>query len=137
LYADHFVGAIPVELTGNSPQPAPKYPAVGDQPDKTSGSPTYPLDMVAALSPDHKHLILSVVNATESPQQFNFSVSGVRVNGPAETWQLTGKSVDAAERVGQTPEVSVTERSAGRDIQTLSVAPISINVYQFPLSATQ
>lgn len=137
LYADHFVGAIPVELSGNSPQPAPKYPAVGDQPDRTSGSPTYPLDMVAALSPDHKYLILSVVNATESPQQFKFSASGVRANGPGQAWQLTGRSVNATNRVNQTPEVLVTERSTNRDIQTLSVAPISISIYHFPVSATQ
>jgi len=137
LYADHFVGAIPVELSGNSPQPAPKYPAVGDQPDRTSGSPTYPLDMSAALSPDHKYLILSVVNATESPEEFDLSVLGVRPNGPGKAWQLTGASVDAADRVGHTPEVAVTERSTDRDIQTLSIAPISVNIYQFPVSIAQ
>ena len=134
LYADHFVGAIPVELSGNSPQPAPKYPAIGDQPDRTSGSPTYPLDMVAALSPDHKYLILSVVNATESPQQFNIGISGVRMNAAGKAWQLTGASVDSANRVGQTPEVAVTERSTGANVQTVSVAPISVNIYQFPVS---
>ena len=26
LYGEHFVGSIPVALTGNSPQPAPQYP---------------------------------------------------------------------------------------------------------------
>lgn len=137
LYADHFVGSIPVELSGNSPQPAPKYPAVGDQPDRTSGSPTYPLDMVAALSPDHKYLILSVVNATDSAKEFSLSVSGVRTNGEAKLWQLTGPSVDAANRVGHTPEVALTERSPGPNNQTLSVAPISINIYQFRISDNQ
>ncbi len=137
LYADHFVGAIPVELSGNSPQPAPKYPAVGDQPDRTSGSPTYPLDMVAALSPDHRYLILSVVNATESPENFDISIAGVRPTGPGKLWQLTGASVDAANRVGHTPEVSVTEHSTGPDVHSLSVAPISINIYQFPIAAAQ
>ena len=88
MYGDHFVGAIPVALTGNSPQPAPKYPAGSpDQPEKSSGSPTYPLDMVAALSPDHRYLILSVVNATESEQNFDLSVaenaSGQPINAMA------------------------------------------------------
>ena len=32
--------------------------------------------MVAALSADHKYLILSVVNATENPQEFNLTVPG-------------------------------------------------------------
>lgn len=137
LYSEHFVGAIPVQLSGNSPQPAPKYPAIGDQPDKTSGSPTYPLDMVAALSPNHKYLILSVVNATESPQQFSLSIPGVQSTGAGKIWQLTGASVSAANRVGQPSEVSVTEHSVSPDLQPVSVAPISINIYQIPVSATR
>jgi alpha-N-arabinofuranosidase len=46
MYGDSFVGAIPVALSGNSPQPEPKYPAGSpDQPKTPSGSPTYPLDI--------------------------------------------------------------------------------------------
>lgn len=137
LYSDHFVGAIPVELSGNSPQPAPKYPGVADQPDKNSGSPTYPLDMVAALSPDHNYLILSVVNATEDPQQFNLTFSGLRTNGQPKAWQLTGTSVDAANRVGKPAEVQFTEHPLTSSTQNVSVAPSSINIYQFPISGTQ
>ena len=61
LYRDHF-GTVPVAVAGNSPQPAPKYPPYGDQPETSSGSPTYPLDMVAALTEDRKFLTLAVVN---------------------------------------------------------------------------
>jgi alpha-N-arabinofuranosidase len=134
LFSDHFVGSIPVYVDGDSPQPDPKFPGVADQPDKNSGSPTYPLDMVAALSPDHKYLILSVVNATETPQNFNLNLAGVRPNGEASEWQLTGSSVDAANRVGKPPEVAITERSIQPNTHNLSVAPISVNVYQFPIS---
>ena len=42
MYRDHF-GVIPVEVTGNSPQPKPFYPAGGDQPAVNPGSNTYPL----------------------------------------------------------------------------------------------
>ena len=31
MYRDHF-GTIPVEVTGDSPQPKPTFPAGGDQP---------------------------------------------------------------------------------------------------------
>jgi hypothetical protein len=69
-------GSIPVALTGNSRQPAPMQHIVGDLPWTSAGSPTYPLDMVAALSADHKFLTLAVVNATDSEQKF--SVEGQR-----------------------------------------------------------
>ncbi len=134
LYADNFVGAIPLALSGNSPQPAPRFPPGGDQPKTSSGSPTYPLDMVAALSADKKFLILSVVNATESEQKFDLNVSGTRVAGPSKLWQLTGSTLDAADRVGQPPQVEIKEFSVANPSETISVAPISVNVYRFPVA---
>jgi alpha-N-arabinofuranosidase len=133
MYADHFVGAIPIALSGNSPQPAPRFPPGGDQPKTSSGSPTYPLDMVAALSADKKFLILSVVNATESEQKFDLNVSGTRIAGPSTLWQLTGSTLDATDRVGQPPQVEIKESSVGNTSETFSIAPISVNIYRFPV----
>ena len=135
LYGEQFGGgSIPVALTGNSPQPAPKYPAGSpDQPVKTSGSPTYPLDMFAALSPDRKYLVLSVVNATDSEQKFDLSVTGAHVAGPSKLWQLTGSHPDAVNHVGQPPQVEVKKSAAGDAAQTITIAPISVNIYRFPV----
>ena len=133
MYADHFVGAIPVALSGSSPQPAPRFPPGGDQPKTSSGSPTYPLDMVAALSADRKFLILSVVNATDSEQTFDLNLSGTRLAGPSTLWQLTGSTLDATDRVGQPPEVEIKE-TTGNASGTISVAPISVNIYRFPVA---
>ena len=133
LYGDHFVGFIPVAVSGNSPQPAPKYPPGGDQPATNSGSPTYPLDMVAALSPDRKFLTLAVVNATESAERLDLNVAGMRLAGKSTLWQMTGKDLDAANRVGQEPQVVVKETAIENVPQTLSVAPFSVDVYRFPV----
>jgi alpha-N-arabinofuranosidase len=136
LFGDHFVGAIPVALSGNSPQPAPKYPAGSpDQPEKPSGSPTYPLDMYAALSPDRKFLVVSVVNATESEQKVDLSVTGVHVAGPSTLWQLTAPTVDAVNVTGNTPQLAIKESSLGNAPASITVAPISVNIYQFPVAA--
>jgi alpha-N-arabinofuranosidase len=136
MYGDHFVGAIPVALSGNSPQPAPKFPAGSpDQPEKSSGSPTYPLDMYAALSPDRKFLIISVVNATESEQKLDMGVTGAKLAGPSTLWQLTAKSVDALNKVGQAPQLAIKESSIAEAPATIAVAPISVNIYQIPVAA--
>ena len=135
MYGDHFVGAIPAALSGNSPQPAPKYPAGSpDQPEKSSGSPTYPLDMYAALSPDRRYLIVSVVNATESEQRFDLSVTGAHVAGPSTLWQLTANSADALNRAGQAPQLAIKESAIGNAPATIAVAPISVNIYRFPVA---
>jgi len=135
LYGSHFVaGSIPVALTGSSPQPAPQYPVGGDQPETNSGSPTYPLDMFAALTSDRKFLMVSVVNATDKEQKFDLSVAGAQLAGPATLWQLTGDTLDASDRVGQAPQVVVKESPAGDDFHSLRVRPISVSIYQFPVA---
>jgi alpha-N-arabinofuranosidase len=134
LYGDHMrTGSIPVEVSGNSPQPAPRYPVGGDQPKTNSGSPTYPLDMVAALSADRQFLTLAVVNATESVQPLELNVIGVRLAGKPTLWQMTGKDLDASNRVGQPPQVEVKEIPITETI-TFAIAPISVNIYRFPIA---
>jgi alpha-N-arabinofuranosidase len=136
LYGEHLPGTIPVALSGNSPQPA-ENPSYGDEPKTSSGSPTYPLDMIATLTPDHKYLNLVVVNATESEQKFDLTVSGSHLEGPAILWQLTGSSLEAANHTGQSPQVEVKETSIGAVPKTISVAPISVSVYRFAAAQAQ
>ncbi|MEO6816699.1 MAG: alpha-L-arabinofuranosidase C-terminal domain-containing protein [Edaphobacter sp.] len=135
LYGDHFAaGSLPVALSGNSPQPTPKYPVGGDQPQTNSGSPTYPLDMFAALSPDRKFLTVSVVNATESEQHFDLNITGARPSGSAMQWQLTGKELDAANNVSQLPQVAIKTISMASVPKIITVAPISVNIYRFSVA---
>ena len=136
MYGDRFLGSIPVALSGNSPQPAPKYPLGGDQPKTNSGSPTYPLDMFAALTADRKFLTVAVVNATETEQKLDLNVIGTRLAGPSTLWQMTGRSLDAANHVGQVPEVEVKETAIADAPRSLTVAPISISIYRFPIAQT-
>ncbi len=132
LYGEHMgEGSVPVTITGNSPQPEPKFPAGGDQPKTNAGSPTYPLDMVAALSVDKKYLNVAIVNATDSAQPLTLNVTGVRLAGKPTLWQMTAKDLDAANKVGEKPQVEVHEIATDDTAQTLSVAPISINIYRF------
>jgi alpha-N-arabinofuranosidase len=134
MYSNNFPGSIPVAVTGNSPQPAPKYPVGGDQPKTNSGSPTYPLDVFAAVTPDRKFLTLAVVNATESAQAPELNVAGVRLAGQSKLWQMTANSVEAVDQVGHQPQVEIKESAIADAPHTLSVAPTSINIYRFPIA---
>jgi len=135
LYGDAFVpGSIPMTLSGNSPQPAPQYPVGGDQPATNSGSPTWPLDMFAALTPDRKYLNLAVVNATQVEQTFRLRVTGLHLSGGSTLLQLTGRDLEAANRVGQPPQVEIRETALGDTPSSLSVAPNSISIYRLPVA---
>jgi len=138
LYGDHFVpGSIPLALSGDSPQPDPKYPIGGDQPKTNSGSPTYPLDMFAALSPDRKYLTLAVVNATDAVQHFDLNVASIHLTGDPTLWQMTGKDLAASDHAGQPPQVEIREMPAGDSSKSVAVAPISVNIYRWAVSQSQ
>ena len=135
LYGDHMgAGMLPVAVTGNSPQPLPEQHPFDGFPHTNAGSPTYPLDVVAALSPDRKHLILSVVNATDSAVPLTLHVNGARVTGKTTLWKMTGKDLNAANRVGQSPQVQVKKVAVTEAGNVLSVPPISVDIYRFPVA---
>ena len=117
MYREHF-GTIPVEVSGNSPQPKPIYPAGGDQPAVNPGSDTYPLDVSAALSDDRKTLTFAVLNPSDSEQQLKLSIAGVKLSSQGHLWRMAPSSVDATITLGQKPGVEVQEQtltSAARD----------------------
>src|SRR5271166_543675 len=94
MYRDHF-GSIPVEVSGDSPQPKPIYPAGGDQPAVNPGSDTYPLDVSAALSDDRKTLTFAVLNPSDSEQRMNLVISNAKLADSGRLWQMAPKSVYA------------------------------------------
>jgi alpha-L-arabinofuranosidase len=133
MYREHF-GTLPVAVIGNSPQPAPKWPVGGDQPAINAGSPTYPLDLVAALSEDRKLLTVAVVNCTETAHPLELTLQGIKINGKSRMWQLTGSDPEDAEVLGETPKLEVVEVAITGAPTTLSIAPISLNIYEFTVA---
>jgi alpha-N-arabinofuranosidase len=134
MYSHSFPGTTPVAIDGNAPQPAPKYPPTGDQPKTSSGSPTYPLDVFAAISKDGKSLIVSIVNATESAQNLDLQISGVKTNGPASLWSLVGPSLESSNRVGHPAEVELKTSQHTAPSTAITAPPISIGIYRFALT---
>jgi alpha-N-arabinofuranosidase len=132
LYGEHLPGTIPIAVSGNSPQPTTN-PNYGDEPKIRSGSPTYPLDVLATLTPDHRYLNLIIVNATEKDHKFDLNVTGSKLENFGTLWKLTAKSLDAINRAGQPAQVEVEESPAGLVDNAITVSPISVNVYRVPI----
>jgi len=130
MYRDHF-GVIPVEVTGDSPQPKPIYPPGGDQPAVNPGSDTYPLDVSAALSEDRKTLTIAVINPSDAKQGMKLDLNGAKLASQGKLWQMAPARLDAVVAVGRTPEVAVEEHSLGGVPDTIDVPPFSIGIYSF------
>jgi alpha-N-arabinofuranosidase len=119
-----------VEIAGNSPPPAPKYPVGGDQPKVNAGSPTYPLDVSAALSSDRKSMTIAVVNPTESVQTMDVAIKGIELRGNGRVWRMTGTDLNAITALTR-HEVHVTETPLSAMPASIQAEPISIALYQF------
>lgn len=133
LYRKHF-GTTPVNVDGNSPVPAPKWPVGGDQPSVNAGSPTYPLDLSAALSSDGSTLTVAAINATADTQTVNLSLGGFTAKSSGRLWRLSGTSLTAVNRIGQAPQVSVSEEEFDTRENSLAVAPYSVELRAYTRS---
>jgi len=132
MYRDHF-GTIPVEVTGDSPQPKPTFPAGGDQPAVNPGSPTYPLDVVAAFSEDRKSFTIAVLNPSDSEQSIQLTINGTKLARTGKLWRMAPDKIDATVQVDKKPEVQVEEQSLGSLPDTVTVRPFSVNIYSYPV----
>ena len=132
MYRDHF-GVIPVEVSGDSPQPKPTFPAGGDQPAVNPGSDTYPLDVSVALSEDHKTLTFAVLNPSDAKQSMKLDLSGAKLASKGKLWQMAPSKLDAVVAVGKTPEVVVEEHSLGAAPDAIDVPPFSISIYSYSI----
>jgi alpha-N-arabinofuranosidase len=130
MYREHF-GTIPVEVSGDSPQPKPIYPAGGDQPRVNPGSDTYPLDVSAALSEDRKMLTFAVLNPSDSEQRLKLSINGAKLSSQGHVWRMAPASVDATITVGQKPRVEIQEQPLTSVPDTVSVPPFSVSIYSY------
>jgi hypothetical protein len=94
------------------------------------------LDVFAAISADHKRLELSVVNPTESAQDFELNLAGVQVAGPVKVWRITAASGPgtAPTRTGGLPPgppASIAQATLEQMPRTVNLPPASLSVYEF------
>lgn len=138
LYGEHFgAGVVPLAVTGDAPQPEPRYPVGFSHPQVRAGSPTYPLDVIAGLSPDGKSIRIGVVNPTFSKQTVKLDLKALALAASGRKWVLGGGSLEAANKVGAPAGVTITAGPAQRSSEGLVVSPISATVFEFPIKGAK
>lgn len=121
IYRDHF-GTIPVEVSGNSPQPKPTEPPGGEQPVVNAGSPTFPLDVVAAWTTDRHALTVAVLNPTDAEQPLKLNIDGADLSGKGTLWRLA-----SADDNGQNP--NITSAPIDSVPKSLTLPGFSVSIY--------
>jgi alpha-L-arabinofuranosidase len=131
MYREYF-GTIPVEISGDSPQPNPIFPPGGDQPNVNPGSDTYPLDVNAALSKNRKTLTFAVLNPSDSELHLELSIKGVKLSSQGHVWRMAPPLIEAKIPVGEKPGVGVREQTLTSVPDTITAPPFSVSISSFP-----
>ena len=132
LYRRHY-GTIPVEVTGNSPQHDVAGTVFVDKPKVSSGSPTYPLDVTASLTSDHKALTVSIVNPSDQPQEINASFAGLSLQGTGKLYRLAAPDAAMRNEPGKARVVDIVESSLTEAPTKLSIPASSVSIYELPI----
>jgi alpha-N-arabinofuranosidase len=101
---------------------------------RPSGSPTYPLDVAAALSNDRKTFIFSIVNPTEQAHEFTPRISGVKLRGAGRLSQIAPPSVSSNNQAGKDPMVTIVESPQTELAERVQVPPVSVSIYEFAIA---
>lgn len=134
LIQNHFGEARPIAVTGNAPQELVPGTAFVDRGTTPTGSATFPLDILAAVSGDGRSLLVSVVNPTEASQTFSARIEGIRLAGGGKLYRVAPTSVNAANEPGKPPEVAIEETEVAEVPKTVLVPPVSISLYEFEVA---
>ena len=124
IYRDHF-GTLPVDVSGNSPQPKPTDPPGGEQPLVNAGSDTFPLDVVAAWTSGRHALTVAILNPTDVEQPLTLNMTGANLAGKGTLWRLA-----STEANGQNPAISSSPMDAIPS--SLTLPRFSVSIYEFP-----
>lgn len=131
LIQTHFGGAIPIGVDGDSPQQQVRGTNFVDKGPTPTGSPTYPLDVLAAFSGDRKRFLMSVVNPTEDAHSFSPAIRGVKLRARGKLYQIAPPSVNSVNEAGKEPAVKIVETEQAEFPATVQFPPVSVSLYEF------
>jgi alpha-N-arabinofuranosidase len=134
LMQTKFINAFPIAVDGDSPQQLVPGTAFVDRGTKPTGSPTYPLDVLAAFSSDRKKFLISVVNPTEEGHRFTPKISGVKLRGQGKLYQIAPPSLNSANEAGKEPVVKIVETAQNGVPETVEVPAVSVSLYEFEIA---
>jgi len=132
LYRHHF-GTIPVDVTGNAPQKPVKGTVGVDKPSVSSGSDTYPLDVVAALTSDRQRLTVAILNPTEDSQSIRATFNDLELQDNGKKWQIAAADLQSRNEAGHTPTIEIVESTFDQVPKTFDLPPLSVTLYEFKL----
>ena len=134
LMQNHFLKALPIAVDGDSPQPLMPGTAYVDRGIKPTGSPTYPLDVLAAFSSDRKKFLISVVNPTEEGRSFTPKIGGVKLKDQGKLNQIAPPSFNSTNEVGKEPVVKIVETLQNGVPENVQAPPFSVSLYEFDVA---
>jgi alpha-L-arabinofuranosidase len=98
-----------------------------DKPLVSSGSPTYPLDVTAALSQDRHTLTVAVENPSDTAKQLVNVVGGAGIAHNGRKWSIVGPDINSRNVAGGNQAIQLVESQVGEAGASMAVATLSFS----------
>lgn len=131
LFIEHQ-GDLPLGLTGNSPQKMLQGTPFVDVPLEPSGSPTYPLDIMATKDSRTGKVIVSVANPTEESQSFALKFDGGQPDKNVTVYALAPANMADANTVDN-PDVIRVQTRTEKYSANITVPAHSVILYEYSI----
>lgn len=125
-------GDLPLGLSGNVPQPALPGTQFVDIPMEPSGSPTYPLDIMATKDSKTGKVIVSVANPTEEAQSFALNFDGGKPAKNVTVYALAPSKMADANTVDN-PDVIRVQTRTEKYSANITVPANSVILYEYTI----
>jgi alpha-N-arabinofuranosidase len=107
----------------------------GSLPVKSGGTPD-PLDVCAALTPDKKAVTIGIVNPTYNEYMVPMNVKGIDLGKKGTVWRIAGNDEALYNAPDQAPQVIIDKTTVTCTGNMLTIPPVSVNLYRFPVQIT-
>jgi len=128
LYRDHQ-GDIPLTVTGNSPRKESVGTVGVDKPSEVSGSPTWPLDVMATKDSATGRVTVSIVNTSSEAQELNLVFDGAKMAKKMVVYTLVSENLNDT-NTPEDPDKVRLESSVEKVRPTFTVGARSITLIE-------
>ena len=91
------------------------------------------IDVSAAWTKDRKALTLSIVNPTDTEKEITLDLKGAELAGTGKLGLIANSDPMAYNEPGKKPNVMIEEKELSNISNSLTVPPLSINLYTLPV----
>jgi alpha-L-arabinofuranosidase len=89
--------------------------------------------VVAAFTPDRKVLTIAIINPTDTEQQVEVTLQGVKLGSQGRVWKVAATGWNPNNAPGKPRELDIVESAVNQTPASLTSPKLSLEIFEFPV----